>query len=189
MTRLTKLASLMAGAAMAVSASAASAADYTLLISSWTPPTHGINAKMWPAFIEMVEEATDGRVTAEVKLGLAPPPAQIDLVQDGAADVSIIFHGYQPGRFTTAKLIELPGYPGTAERGSVTHWRAWNKYFKDLGEHEGVKLIGLTTHGPATLHTVEPVESLADIEGLKLRVPGGGREWLPPWLPRSRAAE
>lgn len=173
MTRLTKLASLMAGAAMALSASIATAADYTLTISSWTPPTHGINAKMWPAFIKMVEEATDGRVTAEVKLDLVPPPAQIDLIEDGGADVSIIFHGYQPGRFVSAKLIELPGYPGTAERGSVTHWRAWNQYFAGLDEHKGVKLIGLTTHGPATLHTVDPVASLDAISGLKLRVPGG----------------
>ena len=74
MVKFTKLSTLLASAALAVSGAAAFAADYTLTISSWAPPTHGINAKMWPKFVEMVEEATDGKVTAELKLGIAPPP-------------------------------------------------------------------------------------------------------------------
>ena len=49
-------------------------AEYTLVISSWVPPTHNINTQMLPNMIEMIEEATDGRVTGEVRLGLAPPP-------------------------------------------------------------------------------------------------------------------
>jgi TRAP-type C4-dicarboxylate transport system substrate-binding protein len=160
-------------ATTALSGAAAFAADNTLTISSWAPPTHGINAKMWPKFIEMIEEATDGKVTAELKLGIAPPPAQFDLIQDGAADVSIIFHGYQPGRFVTTKLIELPGYEGTAEAASVADWRAYEKYLKDADEHRGVKLIALHTHGPAQLHTHEKVTSLDQVNGMKLRVPGG----------------
>jgi TRAP-type C4-dicarboxylate transport system substrate-binding protein len=160
-------------ATTALSGAVALAADHTLTISSWAPPTHGINAKMWPKFVEMIEEATDGKVTAELKLGLAPPPAQFDLIQDGAADVSIIFHGYQPGRFTTAKLIELPGYEGSAEAASVADWRAYEKFLKQADEHRGVKLIALHTHGPAQVYTVDPVESLDQIKGLKLRVPGG----------------
>jgi len=157
----------------ALSGAVAFAADHTLTISSWAPPTHGINAKMWPTFQKMVEEATDGKVTAELKLGIAPPPAQFDLIQDGAADASIIFHGYQPGRFVTSKLIELPGYEGNAEAASVAYWRAYEKFLKEANEHRGVKLIALHTHGPAQLHTHEKVTSLDQVDGLKLRVPGG----------------
>jgi TRAP-type C4-dicarboxylate transport system substrate-binding protein len=54
--------------ALFVSASA-HAADHTLTISSWAPPTHGINAQMWPNLIKMMEEATDGAVTAECLKG------------------------------------------------------------------------------------------------------------------------
>ena len=80
----------------------AAAADYTLTVSSWAPPTHGINATLWPKLIKMMEDATGGKVTAQIKYRLGPPPAQMDLVQDGAADLSWIFHGYQAGRFTKA---------------------------------------------------------------------------------------
>ncbi len=171
--KLNGIKTLLATAALAVSGSVAFAADYTLTISSWAPPTHGINAKMWPKFVEMVEEATDGKVTAELKLGIAPPPAQMDLIMDGAADASIIFHGYQPGRFVTTKLIELPGYEGSAEAASVAYWRAYDKYLKAADEHRGVKVIALHTHGPAQLHTSSPVTSLDQISGLKVRIPGG----------------
>ncbi len=171
--KFTKLTSLLATAALAVSGSVAMAADYTLTISSWAPPTHGINAKMWPKFVEMVEEATDGQVTAELKLGIAPPPAQMDLIMDGAADASIIFHGYQPGRFVTTKLIELPGYEGSAEAASVAYWRTYDKYLKAADEHRGVKVIALHTHGPAQLHSSSPVTDLSGISGLKVRIPGG----------------
>ncbi|MFC3119246.1 TRAP transporter substrate-binding protein [Jhaorihella thermophila] len=173
MAKFSKLSALLAGAALAVAGTVAAAAEYTLIISSWAPPTHGINAKMWPKFTEMVEEATGGRVTTELKLGMAPPPAQPDLIMDGAADLSIIFHGYQPGRFTTTKLIELPGYEGSAEAASVAYWRAYEKYLKKADEHRGLKVVALHTHGPAQLHSNKKVTSLADMNGMKVRVPGG----------------
>ena len=162
-------------AAMAISATsfAAHAADTTLTISSWAPPTHGVNAILWPELIAAIEDATDGRVTAEIKYGLASPPAQYDLILDGAADIAWIFHGYSPGRFTATKMIELPGYDGNAEAASVAYWRAHEKYFAGLNEHKGVKLIGLMTHGPGVLHSNTKIGALSDISGMKLRLGGG----------------
>lgn len=151
----------------------AAAADYTLTVSSWAPPTHGINATLWPKLIKMMEDATGGKVTAQIKYRLGPPPAQMDLVQDGAADLSWIFHGYQAGRFTATKLIELPGYEGDAEAASVAYWRVHEAHLAAADEHKGVKLIGLMTHGPAHLHSARKVTSLDQVAGMKLRVPGG----------------
>jgi len=170
-----KIKSLLSSIAAAVSLSIAPAmaADHTLTISSWAPPGHGLNAQMWPNMIKMIEEATDGKVTAEIKYGLAPPPAQMDLVLDGAADMTVIFHGYQAGRFTATKMIELPGYDGNAEAASVAYWRAHEKHLAAADEHRGVKLIGLHTHGPAQLHSDSAVAGLKDIDGMKIRVPGG----------------
>lgn len=171
---MNKFVKLAAAAAVAITAgTSAFAADHTLTISSWTGPGHGINAIMWPNLIKMIEEATDGKVTAEVKLGLAPPPAQMDLVMDGAADMTIIFHGYQPGRFVGTKLIELPGYTGNAEAASVAYWNVHEAHLAALDEHRGVKLMGLTTHGPGQIHSNKEVNALADLNGLKTRLGGG----------------
>jgi len=171
---MNKFIKIAAAAAVALTTSTSVfAADHTLTISSWTGPGHGINAIMWPNLIKMIEEATDGKVTAEVKLGLAPPPAQMDLVMDGAADMTIIFHGYQPGRFVGTKLIELPGYSGNAEAASVAYWNVHESHLSALKEHRGVKLMGLTTHGPGQIHSNKSVTSLADLDGLKTRLGGG----------------
>ncbi len=162
-----------AASVVAASTVSAQAADVTLTISSWAPPTHGVNAIYWPALIDRIEEATGGRVSAEIKYGLAAPPAQYDLILDGAADFAWIFHGYTPGRFVATKMIEIPGYEGNAEAASVAYWRAHEQYLAAADEHKGVKLIGLMTHGPGLLHSDTKVESLDRISGMKLRLGGG----------------
>lgn len=168
------VAAIALGAALtATTALTAFAADTTLVISSWAPPTHGMNAKMWPKLTKMIEDATEGRVTAEIKYKLAPPPAQFDLIQDGAADLTWIFHGYNPGRFVATQLIELPGYQGSAEAASVAYWRAYEKFLKSADEHRGVKLVALHTHGPGQLHSAKKVTQLDEIKGMKLRLGGG----------------
>ncbi|MEM7303669.1 MAG: TRAP transporter substrate-binding protein [Pseudomonadota bacterium] len=174
MKTLKQMMGIASGAVVAASMSiSAFAADTTLVISSWAPPTHGMNAITFPKLIEAIEKATNGRVTAEIKYKLGSPPAQIDLIQDGAADISWIFHGYSPGRFVATKLIELPGYEGSAEAASVAHWRAYEKFFAKTNEHKGVKLIGLHTHGPGQLHSATKITSLDQIKGMKLRLGGG----------------
>lgn len=149
------------------------AAETRLNISTWLPPTHGINTEIFAGLIDMMEEATAGEVTGELKFGLAPPPAQMDLVLDGAADMAIIFHGYQPGRFVGTKLIELPGYDGNSEASAVAYWRVHEAHLAKLNEHRGVKLVALMTHGPGQLMTNSDVASIDDLKGLKTRIGGG----------------
>jgi len=169
-----KIGTFFAGTMLAVGFSAsAMAADINLTISSWLPPSHPINTEMLQGLIGMMEEATDGQVSGEIKMGLAPPPAQMDLILDGAADITIIFNGYQPGRFVGTKLIELPGYEGNAEAASVAYWQVHEKYLAQLDEFKGTKVIALTTHGPGQIHSNKPVNSLADLKGLKTRLGGG----------------
>jgi len=168
-----KFKTLLAGVAVAICSGTMAFAAETLTISSWLPPTHPINTEMFEGLVKMMEEATDGQVTGEIKMGLAPPPAQMDLVMDGAADMTIIFHGYQPGRFVGTKLIELPGYKGNAEAASVAYWHVQEKFLDKLDEHRGVKLVALTTHGPGQIHSNKPINTLADLNGLKTRLGGG----------------
>lgn len=151
----------------------AAAQDHNLRISTWLPPKHGINVNIFGGLIEMMEDATGGAVTGELVSGLAPPPAQTDLILDGAADMAVVFHGYQPGRFVGTQLIELPGYEGNAEAASVAYWRAHEAHLAALDEHRGVKVIALHTHGPGQMHLVDQVATLAELDGRKTRIGGG----------------
>ena len=169
-----KIAHYIAAATIAAcSATNAMAADITLKISSWVPPKHGVNTEIFGGLIKMIEEATDGKVTGELVFGLAPPPAQMDLIMDGAADMTIIVPGYQPGRFTSTKLVELPGYEGNAEASSVAFWRVYKAHLEKLNEFRGVKVISLNTHGPGQIHSSKEINSLGDLKNLKTRIGGG----------------
>jgi len=128
---------------------------------------------MFTQLTEMMSEASDGLIETELKNGLAPPPAQMDLLLDGAADIAILFHGYTPGRFVGTKLVEIPGYEGNAEAASVAHWRVHEAMLSELDEHRGVKVIALTTHGPGQIHSNKEVNNLDDLQGLKTRLGGG----------------
>lgn len=166
------LAAASVAAAVAGFGVVSASAQEVLKISSWIPP-HAVNTVLFPQWIKQIEEATDGRVTGKIEFGLAPPPGQIDLVEDGTADVAWIFHGYNPGRFVTTKLIELPGYEGDAEAASVAHWRAHEKFLAKAEEHEGVRVIAMMTHGPGQIHMREAINGLADLNGKKIRIGGG----------------
>jgi TRAP-type C4-dicarboxylate transport system substrate-binding protein len=151
----------------------AQAQDVTLTISTWAPPTHGVNSQMFPDLIRRIEEATDGRVTAEMKYNLAPPAAQADIVADGIADITWITHNYTPGRFPSASMAELPGFGGSSEAFAVAYWRTFEKFFRKANEHRGLKVLAVYAHGSGLLHSATKVERLEQIAGMKLRIGGG----------------
>jgi TRAP-type C4-dicarboxylate transport system substrate-binding protein len=170
--RLKRLLGGIAAAALIAAGSLAVQAAEIMRVSSWLPP-HAMNKVFFPEWIAAIEKASSGAVTGKVEFDLAPPPGQLDLVADGAADVAWIFHGYNPGRFVTTKLIELPGFIGDAEAASVAHWRVHEKYLAKADEHKGVVLAALFTHGPGQLFLREEIAGLDALSGKKIRIGGG----------------
>lgn len=160
---------LVSGVAFSTSAVLA---QEVMRISSWLPPSH-VNTEIFPTWIQWIEEATEGRVTGVIEFDLASPPAQIDLITDGGADASWIFHGYNPGRFVTTQLIELPGLDGDAAASSVAHQRAYEAILHEAGEHEGVVVAAMMTHGPGQLFLRSEVDGLDGLRGQKIRIGGG----------------
>lgn len=150
------------------------AADTVLQVSTWAGPNHGVNTIVWPTWGSWVEEATDGRVTVNVTHDMGPPDAQMELVADGVADVTWLFHGLMPGRFELTKLPELPTFESfSSENASVAYWRTHNEFLAEAGEHRGVQVIGLGVHGPGALYLDESIDSLSDLDGKRVRIGGG----------------
>ena len=147
-------------------------AQKVLNISSWAPPTHLTNSQVWPTWGKWIEEATEGRVTTKIEYKLASPLKQFELVRDSVADAAWIFHGYNT-RYAATQAVEMPNLGTSAEAASVAYWRVHQKYLAKANEHEGVTLVGLSSHGPAVIQTKTPLNSLSELNGLKIRVPGG----------------
>lgn len=148
-------------------------ADKIMHVATWLPPSHFQNSVVWKTYGEWIDDATDGRVTIKLEYGMGHPKSLFELVEDGVADAGWSFHGYVPGRFKLTSIVELPMYGINAEAASVAHWRIHQKYLASAGEHEGLALIALFTHGPAQIHTVNPITSLTELKGKKIRIGGG----------------
>lgn len=142
-------------------------------VGSWLPPKHTMNKDILPTWGKWISEATEGRVTMKIEYPGGHPKAMLGNVQDGVFDAAWTFHGYFPGRFKLTKIVELPGLGAGAEAASVAHWRINEKYLKQAGEHKGIVLGALFTHGPGQIHLREPIESLAEMSGKKIRIGGG----------------
>ena len=78
--------------------------------------------------------------------------------------------GYTPGRFPKTEVFELPFM--------MTNPVATSKAFMQLvdsdlqaEEYKDVKVLGAWVHGPGLIHSKDPINSLEDMAGKKLRGP------------------
>lgn len=173
MRKIRKIVLGLSVASLALLTSTQAFAEKVMKVGSWLPPKHTMNADVLPTWGKWIEEATEGRVKLKIEYPGGHPKALLDQVQDGAFDAAWTFHGYFPGRFKLTKIVELPNLGAGAEAASVAHWRINNKYLSKSGEHKGVTLGALFTHGPGQIHLRKPIKSLADLKGKKIRIGGG----------------
>eukprot|EP00873_Tetraselmis_striata_P032380 jgi/Tetstr1/452644/TSEL_039680.t1 len=151
------------------------AQEVTLRVHQMLPPQATIPADAITPWAEAVQEQSDGRISVELypsmQLG-GSPDALFGQAQDGVVDVIWTVLGYTPGRFPKSEVFELPFLmSNSAEETSAAFYNYVMENSAD--EFESVQVIALHTHGPGLFHTKNPVNSLEDIQGVKIR--GGSR--------------
>jgi TRAP-type C4-dicarboxylate transport system substrate-binding protein len=153
---------------------AAAQAQTVFTVSSWLPPTHTLSQaqKSW---CDALDKESAGRMKCNIlPKGVVAAPGTFDAVRDGLADISYTVDGYTPGRFINTQVAEFPFLGDSAVQTSVAYQRIYSKYFAPLGEHRGVKVLAVFTHGPGIIfNSKKPVTSAADAGSLKFRIGGG----------------
>ncbi|RCW87214.1 TRAP transporter substrate-binding protein [Paracoccus lutimaris] len=147
-----------------------------LVMSSWLPPKHPIVVNAFKPWAEEVEKVTEGRVTVRI-MGkpLGSPPAHFDMARDGVADITYGLHSFtEDDRFNRARLGQFSFLGDDAIANSKAYWAIYGGQMDAAGEHQGTHLLGLFMHGPGLLYNNKrKIGAVADLQGLKLRVPGG----------------
>jgi TRAP-type C4-dicarboxylate transport system substrate-binding protein len=169
-----KFSTLLATSAAALLAAAPAAAQTVFSVSSWVPPTHTLSVaqKNW---CDALEKESAGRMKCNIlPKGVAAAPGTFDAVRDGLADISYTVDGYTPGRFINTQVAEFPFLGDSAVPTSVAYQRIYDKHFAPLGEHRGVKVLAVFTHGPGIIfNSKQPVKTVEDATKLKFRIGGG----------------
>ena len=165
----------LAGAAAiaATAMSAAQAQEITLRLHQFLPAQANVPKNILDVWADSVEEASDGRIEIQrfpaMQLG-GSPPQLIDQVIDGVVDIVWTLPGSTPGRFPRAEVFELPFMMTDAEATSRAYWQLAEETMMDA-DFADVHVLGLWVHGPGLIHSKEPVTSMEDLNGMKLRAP------------------
>lgn len=163
----------VAGASMV--SGQALAQEVTLKLHQFLPAQANVPKLVLDVWADKVEAASDGKIKVDrfpsMQLG-GKPPELMDQAIDGVADIVWTVVGYTPGRFPTTEVFELPFMVDDARAASCAYWTMFEEHMA-AGEFKDLKILGTWVHGPGMFHTSDPVETPADLEGMKIR--GGSR--------------
>ena len=162
-------------AATALTATGALAQDVTLKMHQMLPQQAAIPGQVLDVWAARVEEQSGGRIQVDhypsMQLG-GTPPDLVDQVQDGVADVIWTVVGYTPGRYPASEVFELPFFVDDTEAATYAFWEMTQEG-KTQEDFADMHLLGAFVHGPGLFHTMDPVETPEDLQGMKIR--GGSR--------------
>lgn len=169
------IAGALLGAAMTTTAiTGAMAQEVTLKLHEFLPAPANLPKLIIHPWADRIEEASEGRIKIERFSGMAlggAPPELMDQTIDGVTDISWTVVGYTPGRFPVTEVFELPFFVADAAAASCAYWTMYEDHMVD--DFKDVQVLGTWVHGPGLFHTADPVETPADLQGMKIR--GGGR--------------
>lgn len=124
-------------------------------------------------FGAQVEARTKGRIKAEYYPGaqLGSNPRMIEGLQLGTVEVYVGPPAYLVGLDSRFQVLDSPGmFEDTEHFFRVSKDPAFRDVFMSLGEPKGVKGISLFYYSATAYATKQPIRTLADFQGKKIRV-------------------
>jgi TRAP-type C4-dicarboxylate transport system substrate-binding protein len=184
MGRLQLRAIAIAGLALALAAATPARADKTVLrLADGIPAGHIIDRLIIEPYIKAVAAASGGQIEIQhfpaEQLGKSRD--LLMLTQAGVADIGFIVPSYMSDRLPLTTVTELPGIFQTTCQGNAA-LRALIEPGQILDEQEyrpnGIKplIIFLMPAYQLVLSSQHRLDSIKDVEGLKIRTPGGAMD-------------
>lgn len=152
----------------------AGAADSVRLTYAFFAPAKTFPGRQMDHWAEELTKRTGGKVTVQTFPGstLLGAREMYDGVLKGVADIGLGAPSYDPGRFPLTSGVSLPvGFPN-ATVASLTLWELTKEF--QPAEYADYKIITMFTTEPGYIQSKDPVRSLEDLKGMKLRAAGTG---------------
>lgn len=153
----------------------ARAAEVELKLHHFLGPTSPAQVKMLEPWAKAIEQDSGGRVKIEIYPAMTlggSPPQLFRQVADGVVDIIWTVNGYTPGLFPRSEVFELPTiFTNDIVATNLAMRELFNQYLAP--EYEAVHVLFNHVHAGQAIHMAkDPVRTVADTKGKKLRVPG-----------------
>lgn len=178
--RYLALAAALAGAA---AAGPAVAQTTELTGSVWFPDTHPLTSHGYLQWAQKVEAASDGELTIQVYTGTAVLPAAAHLsgLRDGIVNLTYHAGTYTPSELPEDNVLAMLGIGlqnNIVVLAAVTDFYMNDPAMQQMFERHGIVFLGGYATPPYILMCTEKVQTLDDIEGKRIRMPGAiHAEW------------
>ena len=151
----------------------ARAAEVTLKLHHFLPPTTNAHVNFLKPWSREIAEASGGRIDIQIfpsmQLG-GSPPQLYDQARDGVVDIVWTLAGYTAGRFPRLEVFDLPFI---AARRGVVNSQAIQEFSDRHRAEEFPDTQPLVIWGQdhGVIHSKKQIATMADMKGVKLRSP------------------
>ncbi|TAK80707.1 MAG: TRAP transporter substrate-binding protein [Betaproteobacteria bacterium] len=169
-----RLAKPVLAAALAASACLAQAQQFTMKLS--TPTVGDVTVEWMNRFKAGVEKRSGGRIKVEIYPGsqLGQIPRTVEGVALGTMEMTVPAVGFFVGLEPRFQVFDAPGLFDSVEHAQkVFADPDIRKRLSSFGAAKGVEPLFTFANGPLMLLSHRPVRRVEDLQGLKIRVPGG----------------
>jgi TRAP-type transport system periplasmic protein len=146
---------------------------YELSLAHFFPAGHAAETELVQGWAAALDTASEGRIKIVSYPGetLIKAPDIYEGVISGIADIGMSAFFYTRGRFPVLEAFELPGIVfESSYKASKVAWEGIKEL--DPEEVQDTKLMFVLATGPGDLFTTKPVNSLEDLQGMKIRAAG-----------------
>ncbi|MHA1567256.1 MAG: TRAP transporter substrate-binding protein [Alphaproteobacteria bacterium] len=141
-----------------------------LSLSYFMGPKHPMNAAVFTPFAEKLAEVSGGELTVkQFPAGAlnSAPPKQYSTLLSGISDVAFGLPGYTGKLFPVTNTVTVPGVCPDAFACTQSLWNAMSEIETEFN----AKILAIWANDvPVLLTKDKPVRTMADLQGMKVRV-------------------
>jgi TRAP-type C4-dicarboxylate transport system substrate-binding protein len=166
-------AALAIGIAAALTAGFSAPAHAQIVMKVSTATVNDAQHEWIKRFVATVNKASGGKIAGEAYSAsqLGSIPRQIEAVQLGAVQGWVGPAEFLAGVDRRFEVLSAAGvFVSTEQARNVLMDETFSKAFLKIGEPKGVVGVGLFVGGPNVIATRKPVDKIAGLKGLKIRV-------------------
>lgn len=147
----------------------------TMRFSSFLSPSIKLVSDVWEPAIARLEAESDGKIQVKSYWGgtLHGLPEGFRAVREGVTDFTHCMTALDPGHFDMFNGLTVPFLFRDSTVATLVSHDVYADYLKEEYEGQGVLLGHITMTPPYNVLTKEPVHTLEDMSGKKLRIGGG----------------